>query len=159
MMATTDVALVKDPEFRAISERFHADPEYFADQYARAWFKLLHRDMGPKSRYLGPDVPQEELLWQDPVPAVDHELVSQQDAAELKQAVLASGLTVSQLVHHRLGGRGVVPQHRQARRCQRRPAAPRAAGVLGGQRRHAGGRRQARRGPAGVRASRSRSPT
>ena len=99
MMATTDVALVKDPEFRAISERFHGDPEYFADQYARAWFKLLHRDMGPKSRYLGPDVPQEELVWQDPVPAVDHELIGPDDVSDLKRAILASGLTVSQLVH------------------------------------------------------------
>ena len=99
MMATTDVALVKDPEFRAISERFHSDPELFADQYARAWFKLLHRDMGPRSRYVGPDVPQEELVWQDPVPAVDHELIGQSDADELKRAILASGLTVSQLVH------------------------------------------------------------
>jgi catalase-peroxidase len=99
MMATTDLALIKDPELRAISERFYNDPEYFADQYARAWFKLLHRDMGPKSRYLGPDVPQEDLIWQDPVPPVTHELISQEDAAELKQAVLASGLTVSQLVH------------------------------------------------------------
>ncbi|MCY7364765.1 MAG: catalase-peroxidase, partial [Frankiaceae bacterium] len=78
---------------------FHDDPEYFADQYARAWFKLLHRDMGPKSRYLGPDVPQEELIWQDPVPAVDHELVGGSDVDELKQQILASGLTVSQLVH------------------------------------------------------------
>ncbi|MCW2616382.1 MAG: katG [Frankiales bacterium] len=99
MMTTADMALVRDPELRAISERFHQDPEYFADQYARAWFKLLHRDMGPKSRYLGPDVPQEELLWQDPVPAVDHELISESDAAELKRAILASGLSVPQLVH------------------------------------------------------------
>ena len=99
MMATTDVALVADPEFRAISERFHGDPEYFADQYARAWFKLLHRDMGPKSRYLGPDVPQEELLWQDPLPPVTSELVTAADVAELKRAVLESGLTVPQLVH------------------------------------------------------------
>ena len=99
MMATTDVALIADPELRAISERFHREPEYFADQYARAWFKLLHRDMGPKSRYLGPDVPAEELLWQDPVPPVTHELVSDADVAELKQQVLASGLSVQQLVH------------------------------------------------------------
>jgi catalase-peroxidase len=99
MMATTDVALVKDAEFRAISERFHSDPTYFADQYARAWFKLLHRDMGPKSRYLGPDVPHEELVWQDPVPAVDHELIGPDDVLQLKRAILASGLTVSQLVH------------------------------------------------------------
>ena len=98
MMATTDVALIADPEFRAISERFHQDPEYFADQYARAWFKLLHRDMGPRSRYVGPDVPEEVLLWQDPVPAVDHELVGEAEVAELKQALLSSGLTVPQLV-------------------------------------------------------------
>ncbi len=99
MMATTDLALMADPELREISERFYNDPELFADTYARAWFKLLHRDMGPKSRYLGPDVPAEELLWQDPVPAVDHELIGEADAAELKRQVLASGLTVSQLVH------------------------------------------------------------
>ena len=99
MMATTDLALIADPELRAISERFHADPEYFADQYARAWFKLLHRDMGPKSRYVGPDVPAEELLWQDPVPAVDHELVGEAEIADLKQRLLSSGLSVSQLVH------------------------------------------------------------
>ncbi|MGJ7439735.1 catalase/peroxidase HPI [Aquipuribacter sp. MA13-6] len=99
MMATTDIALMADPEMREISERFYNDPEYFADAYARAWFKLLHRDMGPRSRYVGPDVPAEELLWQDPVPAVDHALISETDAAELKRQVLASGLTVPQLVH------------------------------------------------------------
>ncbi len=99
MMATTDIALIQDPEFRAISERFHGDLDYFADQYARAWFKLLHRDMGPRSRYLGPDVPAEELLWQDPLPAVSHELISEQDAAALKQQLLGAGLSVSQLVN------------------------------------------------------------
>ncbi|WP_442893241.1 catalase/peroxidase HPI [Aquipuribacter sp. SD81] len=99
MMATTDVALVADPELRAISERFHKDFDAFADAYARAWFKLLHRDMGPRSRYLGPDVPSEELLWQDPVPAVDHELLDAEGVAELKRQILDSGLTVSQLVH------------------------------------------------------------
>ena len=99
MMATTDLALITDPEYRRISERFRDDPEAFADAYRRAWFKLLHRDMGPVSRYLGPWVPQEELLWQDPVPPVEHELLSESDAAELKRQVLASGLTVSQLVH------------------------------------------------------------
>ncbi len=99
MMSTADMALRVDPELRAISERFRDDPEYFADQYARGWFKLLHRDMGPKSRYLGPDVPAEELIWQDPVPAVDHELVGEAEVAELKQRLLASGLTVPQLVH------------------------------------------------------------
>jgi catalase-peroxidase len=99
MMATTDLALIMDPGFREISDRFYNDPEYFADQYARAWFKLLHRDMGPKSRYLGPDVPSEELIWQDPVPAVDHELVGEAQIADLKQRLLASGITVPQLVH------------------------------------------------------------
>jgi catalase-peroxidase len=98
-MSTADMALIKDPELRAISERFRDDPEYFADQYARAWFKLLHRDMGPKSRYVGPDVPAEDLIWQDPLPAVDHELVGEAEIADLKQRLLSSGLTVSQLVH------------------------------------------------------------
>ncbi|MGK5110818.1 MULTISPECIES: catalase/peroxidase HPI [unclassified Geodermatophilus] len=99
MMSTADMALVKDPELRAIAERYRNDFDHFADQYARAWFKLLHRDMGPKTRYLGPDVPAEDLIWQDPLPAVDHELVGEAEIADLKQRVLASGLTVSQLVH------------------------------------------------------------
>jgi catalase-peroxidase len=99
MMSTADMALAVDPGFREISERFYNDPEYFADQYARAWFKLLHRDMGPKTRYVGPDVPAEDLIWQDPLPAVDHELVGEAEIADLKQRLLSSGLTVSQLVH------------------------------------------------------------
>ncbi|MGY1701971.1 catalase/peroxidase HPI [Geodermatophilus sp. SYSU D00766] len=99
MMSTADMALRVDPELRAYAERFRDDPEYFADSYARAWFKLLHRDMGPKSRYLGPDVPAEDLIWQDPVPPVDHELVGEAEIADLKQRLLSSGLTVSQLVH------------------------------------------------------------
>lgn len=99
MMATTDLALMADPGFRAVAERFYADPTAFADAYARAWFKLLHRDMGPKSRYLGPDVPAEDLIWQDPVPAVDHELVDEAAIADLKGRLLSSGLTVAQLVH------------------------------------------------------------
>jgi catalase-peroxidase len=99
MMSTADMALAVDPELRAYAERFRDDPEFFADSYARAWFKLLHRDMGPKSRYLGPDVPAEDLIWQDPVPPVDHELVGEAEVAELKQRLLSSGLTVSQLVH------------------------------------------------------------
>jgi catalase-peroxidase len=99
MMSTADMALREDPEFRAIGERFRANPEEFADAYRRAWFKLLHRDMGPVSRYVGPEVPAEVQIWQDPVPAVDHELVSQSDVKALKAAVLQSGLTVSQLVH------------------------------------------------------------
>ena len=98
MMATTDLALVTDPAYKAISRRFYENPDQFADAYARAWYKLTHRDMGPASRYLGPLVPKEELIWQDPVPAVDHALVDDADVAALKATILASGLTVSQLV-------------------------------------------------------------
>ena len=98
MMATTDVALRVDPAYEAISRRFHEDPDAFADAFARAWFKLTHRDMGPRARYLGPEVPAEELLWQDPVPAVDHELIDAHDVAALKAEILASGLRVPELV-------------------------------------------------------------
>jgi catalase-peroxidase len=99
MMATTDLALITDPEYRKISERFRDNPQEFADAYRRAWFKLLHRDMGPVARYVGPWVPQEQQVWQDPVPAVDHELINDADVADLKRTILESGLTVSQLVH------------------------------------------------------------
>ncbi|MCS3746041.1 catalase-peroxidase [Xanthomonas arboricola] len=97
-MLTTDLALRFDPAYEAISRRFHEHPDQFADAFARAWFKLTHRDMGPRSRYLGTEVPSEELLWQDPVPAVDHALVDAQDAAALKQTILDAGLSVAQLV-------------------------------------------------------------
>lgn len=97
-MLTTDLSLRFDPAYEKISRRFLAHPEQFADAFARAWFKLTHRDMGPRARYLGPEVPAEELIWQDPVPAVDHALVDAKDVAALKQKVLASGLTVAQLV-------------------------------------------------------------
>ena len=97
-MLTTDIALRADPVYEVISKRFHQNPDEFADAFARAWFKLTHRDMGPKERYLGPEVPTEELLWQDPIPAVTHALVDEQDVAALKAKVLASGLTVQQLV-------------------------------------------------------------
>jgi catalase-peroxidase len=97
-MLTTDLALRFDPAYEEISRRFHEHPDQFADAFARAWFKLTHRDMGPIQRYLGPLVPKESLLWQDPIPAVDHPLVSEQDVAALKAKILASGLTVSQLV-------------------------------------------------------------
>ncbi|MFQ3789415.1 catalase/peroxidase HPI [Halomonas sp. A29] len=99
MMSTGDMAMREDPEYRRISEHFHNNPEEFADAFARAWFKLTHRDMGPKARYLGPEVPAEELIWQDPVPAVDHELVGAQDIANLKSKILGSGLTVAELVY------------------------------------------------------------
>ncbi len=98
MMSTADMAMRMDPAYEKISRRFMADPKAFADAFARAWFKLTHRDMGPRARYLGKLVPQEVLIWQDPVPAVDHALVSEQDIAALKAQVLASGLTISQLV-------------------------------------------------------------
>ncbi|MDH3809665.1 MAG: catalase-peroxidase, partial [Desulfuromonadales bacterium] len=87
-----------DPRYEPISRRYHDNPEEFADAFARAWFKLTHRDMGPRSRYLGADVPEEELLWQDPVPAVTHELINEQDISSLKSKILAAGLSVSQLV-------------------------------------------------------------
>ena len=97
-MLTTDLALRFDPTYEPISRRFHQDPEAFADAFARAWFKLTHRDMGPVVRYLGPEVPEEELLWQDPVPAVDHPLVDAADIADLKAKILASGLSIPDLV-------------------------------------------------------------
>ena len=97
-MLTTDLALRVDPAYEAISRRFYENPDQFADAFARAWFKLTHRDMGPRSRYLGPEVPAEVLIWQDPVPAVTYQLVTYDDVADLKKRVLASGLTVSELV-------------------------------------------------------------
>ena len=98
MMTTADMAMRMDPAYEKISRRFHQNPEEFADAFARAWFKLTHRDMGPLARYLGKEVPAEELIWQDPVPAVSHPLVDDKDVADLKAKILASGLTVSQLV-------------------------------------------------------------
>jgi len=97
-MLTTDLTLRFDPEFGKISRRFLDDPQAFADAFARAWFKLTHRDMGPRSRYLGPEVPKEDLIWQDPIPAVNHKLIDAQDIASLKAKILASGLSVSELV-------------------------------------------------------------
>jgi catalase-peroxidase len=98
MMTTADMALKMDPIYEPISRHFHENPDEFADVFARAWFKLTHRDMGPISRYLGPEVPKEELIWQDPIPAVTHSLINDQDIASLKNMILASGLSVSQLV-------------------------------------------------------------
>jgi catalase-peroxidase len=97
-MLTTDIALREDPAYEKVSRHFFENPEEFADAFARAWFKLMHRDMGPKCCYLGPEVPAEDLIWQDPVPAADHDLINDHDVAELKKRVLASGLSVSQLV-------------------------------------------------------------
>ena len=97
-MLVTDLALRFDPVYEKISRRFYEHPDEFADAFARAWFKLTHRDMGPRARYLGPEVPAEELIWQDPVPAVDHKLIDAKDIADLKTRILASGLSISQLV-------------------------------------------------------------
>ncbi len=98
MMTTADLSLRFDPIYEPISRRFHKDPQAFADAFARAWFKLTHRDMGPKTRYLGPEAPKEDLIWQDPIPAVNHPLVDAKDIAGLKAKILASGLTVPQLI-------------------------------------------------------------
>jgi catalase-peroxidase len=97
MMTTADLSLRFDPIYEPIARRFHADPEAFADAFARAWFKLTHRDMGPKSRYLGPEVPKEDLIWQDPLPAVNHKLIGAKDIAALKKEILASGLSIPDL--------------------------------------------------------------
>jgi catalase-peroxidase len=98
MMTTADMALKMDPTYNAISKHFHANPEQFADAFARAWFKLTHRDMGPITRYLGPEVPSETLIWQDPVPAVTHKLIDDNDVTSLKGKILSAGLSISQLV-------------------------------------------------------------
>lgn len=97
-MLTTDLALRFDPVYEKISRRFYENPDEFADAFARAWFKLTHRDMGPKSRYVGPEIPIEDLIWQDPIPSIDHELIDEKDIADLQTKILASGLSVSQLV-------------------------------------------------------------
>ncbi len=99
MMTTADLSLKMDPAYKKIARRFHENPKEFEDAFARAWFKLTHRDMGPRSRYLGPEVPEEELIWQDPVPAADHELIDEKDSAELKSKIMDSGLSISELVY------------------------------------------------------------
>ena len=151
-MLTTDLSLRFDPAYEKISRRFYEHPDQFADAFARAWFKLTHRDMGPIARYLGPLVPKETLIWQDPIPAVDHPLIGEQDIAALKAKILASGLSVSAARLDRLGVGLDVPRLRQARRRQRRAHSPRAAEGLGGQPAGAAGEgaRQARSDPEGV---------
>ncbi len=99
MMTTADMAMRMDPVYEKISRRFHAHPEEFADAFARAWFKLTHRDMGPRARYLGPDVPGEELIWQDPIPAVDHPLINEADIAALKETLLSAGPSIAEYVY------------------------------------------------------------
>ncbi len=131
MMTTADLSLRFDPVYEKISRRFHQNPQEFADAFARAWFKLTHRDMGPRARYLGAEVPAEELIWQDPVPAVDHELVGEQDIAALKAKVLASGLSDSPTGDHGVGVGGDLPRLGQARRGQRGAHSPGATEGLG----------------------------
>ena len=132
-MLTTDLTLRFDPEFGKISRRFLDDPQAFADAFARAWFKLTHRDMGPRARYLGPEVPKEELIWQDPIPAVDHKLIGEKEIADAQEEdprLEAVGVAA------RVDGLGVglhLPRLRQARRRQRRAHPPRAAEGLGGE--------------------------
>ncbi len=120
MMFTTDLALKVDPIYGPISKRFHENPKAFAEAFAKAWYKLTHRDMGPISRYLGPEVPAEQQIWQDPLPAVDHSPIDEQDVAALKRRILASGLTVPATGGDRVGVGVDLPRHRQARRRERR---------------------------------------
>lgn len=120
IMFTTDLSLKFDPEYRKISERFAKDPDALADAFARAWFKLTHRDLGPRTRYLGADVPKEELIWQDPVPAVDHKLVEAQDVSALKEKILSSGVTGPEFNSHSLGICSELSRHRYARWRKRR---------------------------------------
>ena len=133
MMTTADLSLRFDPIYEPIARRYLKNPKEFADAFARAWFKLTHRDMGPRSRYLGPEVPAEVLIWQDPVPAVDHKLIDAQDIAALKAKILASGLSVSGAGFDRLGVGVHLPRLRHARRRQRRPHSSGAAEGLGSQ--------------------------
>ena len=165
MMVTTDIALIIDPVYKEISKRFFENPDQFADAFARAWFKLLHRDMGPSSRYLGPWVPAEELIWQDPVPAVDHELIDDADIAALK-AKIARLRPVGLAARVDRVGVGVdLPRHRQARWRQRGAHPSRAAGGVGRQRavRRGHGRcrpsRASSRSSTGSGGARSRWPT
>ena len=163
MMTTADLALRFDKAYEPISRRYHKNPAEFADAFARAWFKLLHRDMGPKVRYLGPEVPKEDLIWQDPIPAVDHKLIDANDVAALKAKILASGISISRARPDGVGVGFDVPQLRQARWCERRAHQTGAAEGLGRQRagRVGQGARQAGSDPEGLQASaarRSRSP-
>ena len=130
-MLTTDLALRFDPIYGPISKRFYEHPQEFADAFAKAWYKLTHRDMGPLSRYLGPLVPKEPQIWQDPVPAVDHELIGEKDIAALKAKILASGLSISATGHDRLGVGVELPRLRQARWSERCAHSPGAAKGLG----------------------------
>ena len=146
-MMTTDLALRFDPIYEKISRRFYENPQEFADAFAKAWFKLTHRDMGPITRYLGPEVPKEPQIWQDPVPAVTHELIDAKDIASLKDEDPGVGTVDLPAGLDRLGVRIVVPRHRQARWRQRRPDPSRAAEGLG--RQQSAGAGEGAEGPGG----------
>ena len=156
-MLTTDLSLRFDPVYEKISRRFYENPDQFADAFARAWFKLTHRDMGPRARYLGPEVPAEDLIWQDPIPAVNHTLIDAKDIDSLKGKILAVGAAGRATGFDRLGVGVHLPWFRQAGRCERRAHSPRApeglasqpAGRTGESARGAGGHpaRVQRRGP------------
>ncbi len=133
IMFTTDLALKVDPAYGPISKRFHEDPQAFADAFAKAWYKLTHRDMGPIARYLGPEVPAQEQIWQDPVPAVDHALIDDADSAELKRRILGSRPHRFAIGFDRMGVGIDLSWHRQARRCERRAHPAIAAKRLGDQ--------------------------
>ena len=165
-MLTTDLSLRVDPVYEQISRRFLENPDEFADAFARAWFKLTHRDMGPVARYLGPEVPTETLLWQDPIPAVTHELIDAAGHRRPQGPDPRLGPVGVPARVHRVGVGLVLPRQRQARRRQRCAHPPRAAERLGGQRPRPAGDGAAHPGgdPGGLQrarpaASRSRSPT
>ena len=132
-MLTTDLSLRFDPSYQRISRRYMDNPEQFADAFARAWFKLTHRDMGPRARYLGPEVPAEDLIWQDPIPAVNHKLIDAGDIAALKAKILASGLSDLGVGFNRMGVGVHFPWLRQTRRRERRSYSSGAAKELGRQ--------------------------
>ena len=132
-MLTTDLSLRFDPAYEKISRRFYEHPDQFADAFARAWFKLTHRDMGPRARYLGPLVPKETLIWQDPIPAVNHRLIGEKDIAALKKKILASRPFGVAAGLDRMGVGVDVPRLRQARRRERRAHSPQPAEGLGRQ--------------------------
>ncbi len=132
MMTTADMAMRMDPAYEKISRHFHANPEEFADAFARAWFKLTHRDMGPKARYLGSEVPSEDLIWQDPIPAADHKLIDEQDIAALKAKILDFGPVDFRTSLHGMGFGFDLPRFRQARRGERCAYSSCAAKGLGG---------------------------
>ena len=133
IMTTADMAMRMDPIYGPIAKRFHEHPDEFADAFARAWFKLTHRDLGPRSRYLGPEVPKEDLIWQDPVPKVDHELITDYDATVLKDEIRHLRIPVSELVSPRVGCGLDLSWVRPARRCQWGSNLPGSPEGLGGQ--------------------------